>query len=142
MNSTEFAYWLQGFLELREDDKPLTSKQVQIIKDHLALVFDKVTPDRKVEPTKPEEEPDVWPSVEINPFDRSDVFCESVTVAPPIQPTQVPNKTDIEEIVKKIQERQRTKSPDTRTYCSPKTGVEYWAGCPSFSSGRGGRSMC
>jgi hypothetical protein len=144
MNSTEFCYWLQGYLELRDDDRPLTAKQVQIIKDHLALVFNKVTPDRKVEPAKAEEELDVWPTIEINPFDRPDVFCAPVTVAPPIvQPTMVPGKADLEEIVKKLEERQRTENPDLRTYCSPKTGVEYWAGRPSISDTRpGSRRIC
>ncbi len=46
MESTEFCYWLTGFFELSESDVTLTKKQVTIIKDHLALVFEKVTPDR------------------------------------------------------------------------------------------------
>lgn len=45
MNSQEFAYWLQGFFELNGSNK-LNEKQVQIIKDHLALVMTKVTPER------------------------------------------------------------------------------------------------
>lgn len=48
MNAQEFAYWLQGFFELNEEDKSLTKKQVKIIRDHLSLVFKKVTPDRNV----------------------------------------------------------------------------------------------
>ncbi len=40
MTSKEFAYWLQGLFELREDqDAPLTARQVQTIKNHLKLVF-------------------------------------------------------------------------------------------------------
>ena len=46
MDTTSFCYWLQGYFELSES-KMLSSRQVQIIKDHLALVFNKVTPDRK-----------------------------------------------------------------------------------------------
>jgi hypothetical protein len=45
MTSEQFVYWLQGFLEIAEP-KGLTSKQRQIIQDHLKLVFDKQTPDR------------------------------------------------------------------------------------------------
>lgn len=45
MTTEQFTYWLQGFFEI-SDTKTLNAKQVQIIKDHLALVFDKVTPDR------------------------------------------------------------------------------------------------
>ena len=40
-----FCYWLQGFFELT-NQKTLTEKQFLIIKDHLQLVFNKVTPDR------------------------------------------------------------------------------------------------
>ena len=39
MYSVDFAYWLQGYFELTEDDQPLTAKQVQIIRNHLNLVF-------------------------------------------------------------------------------------------------------
>ena len=44
MTQENFVYWLNGFLEI-SDAKKLNEKQVQIIKDHLALVFEKVTPD-------------------------------------------------------------------------------------------------
>jgi hypothetical protein len=45
MNEREFCYWLQGFFELNgEDVVDLSSEQVQIVKDHLNLVFKKVTP--------------------------------------------------------------------------------------------------
>lgn len=43
MDEKNFCYWLNGYFELT-DKLCLDSKQVQIIKDHLALVFDKVTP--------------------------------------------------------------------------------------------------
>lgn len=48
MNAQEFTYWLQGFFELSESNS-LTEKQVEIIKDHLKLVFTKVTPDHSKE---------------------------------------------------------------------------------------------
>jgi hypothetical protein len=38
MKSTEFAYWLQGFFELSETNT-LSERQVEIIKNHLKLVF-------------------------------------------------------------------------------------------------------
>ena len=48
MNEREFCYWLQGFFELGgQDVVDLSAEQVQIVKDHLALVFKKVTPDKK-----------------------------------------------------------------------------------------------
>lgn len=48
MKSEEFAFWLNGALELNPEmlEKGMTPTQVKIIKDHLDLVFNKVTPDR------------------------------------------------------------------------------------------------
>ncbi len=54
MESIEFTYWLQGFLELSET-KTLDERQLQIVRDHLALVFTKVTPDRAIHVPKPKE---------------------------------------------------------------------------------------
>lgn len=48
MNSENFAYWLKGYFEI-SDSKKLDEKQVQIIKDHLNVVFDKITPNRNQE---------------------------------------------------------------------------------------------
>lgn len=45
MDSNQFTYWLQGFFEIAEP-RELNPKQVQMIKDHLDLVFNKVTPNR------------------------------------------------------------------------------------------------
>lgn len=42
MTAEQFAYWLQGFSELNAE--PPSAEQWQAIKDHLALVFNKVTP--------------------------------------------------------------------------------------------------
>jgi hypothetical protein len=42
MNDRDFCLWLQGFVEL-SGDKP-TDAQWKSIKEHLALVFNKVTP--------------------------------------------------------------------------------------------------
>jgi hypothetical protein len=39
LKSTEFVFWLQGFFELSEANTPLTMEQIQIIKNHLKLVF-------------------------------------------------------------------------------------------------------
>jgi hypothetical protein len=45
MTPDSFCYWLKGFVELGEP-VTLSKKQLQILKDHLDLVFDKKTPDR------------------------------------------------------------------------------------------------
>ena len=42
-NPEAFVFWLHGFFEL-SDTETLSDKQVKIIKEHLDLVFDKVTP--------------------------------------------------------------------------------------------------
>lgn len=44
MNAQEFAYWLNGFVELTGTDVPPTPAQWKTIRDHLNLVFKKVTP--------------------------------------------------------------------------------------------------
>lgn len=44
MTPEQFVYWLQGFVELHGDE-PTPTQWLQI-KDHLSLVFNKVTPTR------------------------------------------------------------------------------------------------
>ena len=40
MTTRDFCYWLQGFLEIRgKDPDGMTSEQVEIVKNHLNLVF-------------------------------------------------------------------------------------------------------
>lgn len=46
MTSEQFAYWLQGFVELNGSEP--TAEQWQSIKEHLKTVFVKVTPEVKV----------------------------------------------------------------------------------------------
>jgi len=52
MTAEQFAYWLQGFMEVA-NPTTLDETQTQQIKDHLNLVFDKQTPDRNTPPTNP-----------------------------------------------------------------------------------------
>jgi hypothetical protein len=44
MKPKEFCYWLQGYFEIAGDVPALGPQQVEEIRNHLALVFDKVTP--------------------------------------------------------------------------------------------------
>lgn len=46
MNYEQFAIWLHGFLEI-SNAETINKQQTQIIKDHLALLFEKKTPDRQ-----------------------------------------------------------------------------------------------
>lgn len=39
MTSRDFVYWLQGFLEINGEPTVLSIKQVQIIQNHLNMVF-------------------------------------------------------------------------------------------------------
>lgn len=48
MTPNNFIFWLHGFFEISESNS-LSEKQVQVIKDHLDLCFNKVTPDRSNE---------------------------------------------------------------------------------------------
>ncbi len=50
MQPQDFCYWLQGFLEM-SDAKTLDVKQLQVLRDHLNLVFNKQTPNRSVQGT-------------------------------------------------------------------------------------------
>jgi len=45
LDPLSFCYWLQGHFELN-DTNSLDEVQVQMIRDHLQLVFNKVTPNR------------------------------------------------------------------------------------------------
>lgn len=47
MTPEQFCYWLEGHFELSENEGQLTPEQVQVIQDHLQLVFEKQTPVRK-----------------------------------------------------------------------------------------------
>lgn len=63
MTPEQFAYWLQGFAELNPDMNQPTPAQWKAIKDHLATVFNKITPtggrrwrrfpDQRVDPRGP-----------------------------------------------------------------------------------------
>lgn len=44
MTPEQFAYWLQGFAEIHSAAP--SADQWQVIRDHLAAVFQKVTPER------------------------------------------------------------------------------------------------
>ena len=60
MNAEQFAMWLHGFFEISGVDD-LDTHQTAIIKDHLALLFNKVTPDR----TEKQGTPNTGPSVDL-----------------------------------------------------------------------------
>jgi hypothetical protein len=51
MTPEQFAYWLQGYVEIRGSTP--TPGEWDVIKDHLATVFKKVTPDRQPYPLGP-----------------------------------------------------------------------------------------
>lgn len=52
MTAEQFAYWLQGFFEMSGPDVALTPAQAKMIREHLATVFQKVTP--PLAPLQPE----------------------------------------------------------------------------------------
>lgn len=58
MKAENFCYWLQGYLELTgagDKDFELTDKQVEMIKRHLALVFQHdIDPKTEPDPKKAE----------------------------------------------------------------------------------------
>jgi hypothetical protein len=59
LSPEQFVFWLQGFAELNAS--PPTQAQWQSIREHLNLVFKKVTPD--VNPIQPTFTPIEWPKL-------------------------------------------------------------------------------
>lgn len=56
MTPEQFCYWIQGLLECKSDGDFLSLKETQAVRDHLALVFTRITPDRTEELTPEQEE--------------------------------------------------------------------------------------
>lgn len=78
MTAEQFAYWLQGYAELTGDQPP-SAEQWASIREHLQLVFKKVTPP-VLPATKPLSQIDAeWPYATrvSNPPDflRTEVIC-------------------------------------------------------------------
>ena len=65
MTAEQFTYWLQGFMEVA-NPSTLDERQTQIIKDHLALVFDKKTPEWNI--------PQYTPTFPVNTISPSPIF--------------------------------------------------------------------
>lgn len=90
MNAQEFTYWLNGFVELTGNDVPPTEAQWKSIREHLNLVFNKVTP--------AVEQPDVQktaPQTQITAKELEEIarrFRENV--APPPTPFEYPPYID------------------------------------------------
>lgn len=76
MSPESFCYWLRGCFEIG-DLKKLDEKQTQIIKDHLDLVLNKVTPDRA---KSLEEYVRTYPETEGNKF-----ICSSIHDPDPLK---------------------------------------------------------
>ena len=57
MTTEQFVYWLQGYFEL-SGAKTLNEEQVKIVKDHIALVLKKETPNWYIAPNGPHINPD------------------------------------------------------------------------------------
>jgi hypothetical protein len=75
MDPLNFCYWLQGFMEI-DDPEALSTRQIDVIRDHLALVFEKMTPDRStlVSPNTSAERPNQsthWP------YPQTRTFCSA-----------------------------------------------------------------
>lgn len=73
MSEREFCYWLQGYLELTPDAAP-TPDQMKAIRDHLALVFRKVTPPVGGSPSTG------GSAGSVNPFPNVTVSCDAFRV--------------------------------------------------------------
>lgn len=79
MTQEQFIYWLQGFLEI-SNAQTLNETQIQIIRDHLALVLTKQTSERWNQPTPtftPPTQPSPYelPNLPICGTDSDQLFC-------------------------------------------------------------------
>lgn len=74
MTPENFCYWLQGLFELTDSDT-LSTQQIQIIKNHLQLVFTKVTPDIELEDVELDEADDLGSRLKkmMEDFEKQDV---------------------------------------------------------------------
>lgn len=76
MSDRDFCLWLQGFFELTGATE-VTPEQTKMIKEHLALVFTKVTPELGA--PVPDLSKIVWPQTTPGlPFDhisRPTIYC-------------------------------------------------------------------
>lgn len=66
MTPEQFTYWLQGFVEI-SNSKSLTETEWKIIKDHLATVFNKITPNRITSPGPSVSPGTIWPNDPMKP---------------------------------------------------------------------------
>jgi ferredoxin len=82
MNSENFTCWLNRFFELSsEETRTLNEKQVQIIKDHLALVLHKVTPTTQQHSPPP---PPLAGTITVKAFDTDQThLCKECVVICP-----------------------------------------------------------
>lgn len=63
MTPEEFCRWLKGYAELAENAVILTARQWTMVKNHLDLVYNKVTPERYHIPlTLPDIPPSWYPN--------------------------------------------------------------------------------
>lgn len=106
MNSEAFTWWLQGFFELTGAET-LNQEQVKMIKEHLALVFTKVTSELGKGGYQPSSlEPMIPPATPVDGVQRAETACATWD-----KEVLDKLKQDAEEIAKHMNTRMRS-------YCS------------------------
>ena len=75
MTPENFCYWLQGKLEIDGNIESLNKEQIEIINDHLKLVFNKVTPERGKKETLSALEKTLNNNKSIFPDFKPTVYC-------------------------------------------------------------------
>ena len=91
MTPEQFAYWLQGFAEISQ--KPPTEAEWTIIKDHLATVFEKVTPNRITSPGPSVSPGKIWPNdpMKPDPWPTNPIIYPTIPAGPWTMPPNYPN---------------------------------------------------
>lgn len=70
MTPSDYCWWLRGFCEL-SGLKSLNEKQFKMLKDHLDLVFTKITPDRDEQPEDDSTKPPLGKLIDYTKFRES-----------------------------------------------------------------------
>lgn len=122
MTFEQFTWWLHGYVEISGGEKP-TDVQWEIIKDHLDLVFTKVTPKRDAQGRFPDQTREVaQPPARALPIpaDKPKSLDEALKKADNAAPAQAIPES-LAEILKRLKEendqrRERKEIPDWPGY--------------------------
>lgn len=91
MTPEQFCYWLRGHIELdKYNEEPPCASQWKMIKEHLDLVFKKVTPELEKESTE-DQLKELFKDIGRNKKPKPDVFPDIMPMPNYPSPYQIPS---------------------------------------------------